>query len=101
MLINYPWPGNGRELLNTIERALTRLKGKTIEVDDLPFSVKQNQLPRTSLGRFTLNKYLFEAEKIAIGEALEAAGDNKSLAARRLGIHRTLLYRKMKKLGIE
>ena len=41
-----------------------------------------------------------EAEKTALVQALTAAGNNKSRAARQLGIHRTLLYRKMKKLGI-
>jgi PAS domain S-box-containing protein len=101
ILLDYPWPGNGRELLNTIERALTSLKGNIIRVDDLPFAVKQHQRSGTSAARSTLNGYLLEAERTAIRESLESAGYNKSLAARQLGIHRTLLYRKMKKLGMK
>lgn len=47
-----------------------------------------------------LRDYLMEAEKYAIQEALIEAKDNKSRAANILGIHRTLLYRKMHKLGL-
>jgi PAS domain S-box-containing protein len=96
----YDWPGNVRELMNVMERAVAFIEAETIRADDLPYYIRRNRKhPKPPAGA-TLKKTLARAERAAIEEALAAAGNNKSLAARKLGIHRTLLYRKMRKLGI-
>ncbi|MEA3232785.1 MAG: sigma 54-interacting transcriptional regulator [Thermodesulfobacteriota bacterium] len=99
-LKSHDWPGNARELLNVVEQILVSLKGKTIRQINLPFYVSKKEPPPVMPTHSTLKDYLHEAEKTFITQTLEASGQNKSRAARRLGIHRTLLYRKMKKLGL-
>jgi len=98
-LKSHDWPGNARELLNVVEQILVSLEGETIRRADLPLYIGEQKPPVTP-AHTTLKAYLHEAEKTFISQTLEAAGQNKSLAARRLGIHRTLLYRKMKKLNL-
>ena len=102
LLIDHDWPGNARELRNVIERVLAAAGGKLITADDLPFYLQPQVQKKFGARKVsTLKEYLRAAEAHAIREALAEADNNKSLAARRLGIHRTLLYQKMKKLGIE
>ncbi|MEA3240752.1 MAG: sigma 54-interacting transcriptional regulator, partial [Pseudomonadota bacterium] len=102
LLIDHHWPGNARELRNVIERVLVADGGRLITIDDLPFYLQpQVQKKFGTRKTSTLKEYLRAAETHAIQEALSEADNNKSLAARRLGIHRTLLYQKMKKLGIK
>jgi PAS domain S-box-containing protein len=99
-LLRYDWPGNGRELLHTLQRILHGFEGDVIRVSDLPdYIVNTISLPKKRKGA-TLNEYLETAERFAIKEALLEAGNNRSRTAELLGIHRTLLYRKMKILGI-
>jgi len=99
-LLSYKWPGNGRELLHTMERVLVTTKQKSIDVSDLPeYFHYSDTLPTINKGAM-LNDYLKKAEKYAIKQALAEADHNKTKAADILGIHRTLLYRKMKKLKI-
>jgi PAS domain S-box-containing protein len=101
MLQQHDWPGNVRELSNVLERTLASLKGTTIFAHDLPFFL-QRQI-ETLLGgqSFSIKQLQLKAEIEAICFALKQAGGNKSGAARLLGIHRTLLYKKMRKLGIQ
>ena len=99
-LKSHDWPGNARELLNVVEQILVSLEGKTIQPVNLPFYISKQESPPVIQAHATLKDYLREAEKTFISQTLKAAGQNKSLAARRLGIHRTLLYRKMKKLNL-
>jgi transcriptional regulator with PAS, ATPase and Fis domain len=99
-LKTYSWPGNGRELLHALQQVLHSFTGDVISPNDLPKHVRSSaNLPDRAKGS-TLADYLAAAEKYAIQEALIEAGDNKSRAADILGIHRTLLYRKMKKLDM-
>ena len=99
-LLDYKWPGNGRELLHTIERILVTTKTRAIGTGDLPeyFHYSEN-IPIRDKGAM-LNDYLQKAERYAIRQALMEADNNKTNAADILGIHRTILYRKMKKLNI-
>ncbi|MBN2333629.1 MAG: sigma 54-interacting transcriptional regulator [Deltaproteobacteria bacterium] len=102
LLLGHHWPGNARELRNVIEQALVAAKSGPITVDDLPFYLQPSVKKKFGIRRTsTLKEYLRAAEIHAIQEALAAAGNNKSMAARQLGIHRTLLYNKMNKLGIK
>ncbi|MBU8849128.1 MAG: sigma 54-interacting transcriptional regulator [Desulfobacterales bacterium] len=99
-LLNYKWPGNGRELLHAMERVLVSTKTQSIDISDLPEYFHYSEtIPIRDKGA-RLNEYLHKAEQYAIKQALVEADNNKTLAADILGIHRTILYRKMKKLNI-
>ncbi len=98
-LLNHHWPGNVRELMNVLERVLSSLEGDTISLLDLPFYLhggSKKGVPNHG----NLRAVQSGAEKDAIGHALRAARYNKAKAARMLGIHRTLLYKKMKRYGL-
>ena len=101
VLSAYGWPGNVRELRNVLERALAMSRGDLVLREHLPA-----HLLRASGGTArkvvpgSLASAKAEVEKVAILEALEAAGGNKSRAAGLLRIHRVKLYEKMKRYGI-
>lgn len=97
-LINYEWPGNARELLNVLEGIASFLEGDVICLRDLPFHLHSNPRHAKHADQFTLKKAQNRAEEDAIRYALAATNNNKARAADLLGIHRTLLYKKMKKL---
>jgi transcriptional regulator with PAS, ATPase and Fis domain len=97
-LLQYSWPGNGRELFHTFQQILHDFVGDSIRLADLPAVVKASDGLPPRRKTSTLGQYMESAEKHAIEEALIEAHGNKSKAAETLGIHRTLLYRKMKKL---
>ena len=96
-LRSYTWPGNVREMSNVLERTLASLHTESIEVQDLPLYVQGRQSEKRHGLRGTLKVILDNAEKQAIERALQISNHNKVQAARELGIHRTLLYKKMKK----
>ena len=98
----YAWPGNVRELVNVIERAVVLAKSNLIGIADLPESMRREEAKvDAKLGGGSLKNALANPEKQLIIEALEANGWNRQNTARALGINRTTLYKKMKKLGIE
>jgi transcriptional regulator with PAS, ATPase and Fis domain len=103
ILTTYHWPGNVRELANVLERTLAGLNRDVIRAEDLPFYLHR-ALQATSPGmkgeRGSLREIVAQAEKEAILFALQEAKQNKAMAARKLGIHRTLLYKKMARYGI-
>ena len=96
-LVDYHWPGNVRELSNILERALSSLEGSTVKMGDLPFHLFRSGARAAASRPARLKETLDAAEKEAIAFALKQSGGNKASAARILGIHRTLLYKKMKK----
>ncbi|MFZ0447696.1 MAG: sigma 54-interacting transcriptional regulator [Desulfatiglandaceae bacterium] len=98
-LLNHHWPGNVRELMNVLERVLSSLEGDTIGLPDLPFYLHGGGKSSGS-GLANLRAVQSDAEKEAIRHALKSTRHNKAKAARMLGIHRTLLYKKMKKYGL-
>ena len=98
-LMHYPWPGNVRELENAVEHAFVLCQGAEIGIEHLPrhiLSEPEDLLPGT--GRNTAR--LDSMEKEAILLALEHNAGNRTRAARELGIHRTTLTRKLKRLGL-
>ncbi len=99
-LTAYPWPGNVRELLNILERTWSSVQGHAIRVNDLPFHIRKSKKGGARKGKRTLKTLQAENEKEAILDALEQTGYNKAQAARSLGIHRTLLYKKIRRLGL-
>jgi PAS domain S-box-containing protein len=97
----YHWPGNVRELSNALERILSSLDGNIIRFSDLPFYLQADgKNPAWQEGRSNLKAIQSDAEKKAIRDALRATRYNKAKAARMLGIHRTLLYKKMRRYGL-
>jgi transcriptional regulator with PAS, ATPase and Fis domain len=100
VLRSYPWPGNIRELSNVLERVLSSLEGNTVHLSDLPFYLYRSQKIASKLSPVPIREVQFRAEKEAILHTLRLAEFNKSKAAEMLGIHRTHLYKKIKKYGI-
>jgi transcriptional regulator with PAS, ATPase and Fis domain len=96
----HEWPGNTRELLNVLEGIASFLEGDVIRIRDLPFHLFKNQRHTSELDRSLLKSAQYRAEEDAIHYALAATNNNKSRAADLLGIHRTLLYKKMRKFRI-
>lgn len=102
-LQNYNWPGNVRELQNAIERAVLLSKNKTIGLADLPGHIStgtQAAVISTS-GKKTLKEALEEPERQIILQVLRENNWNRNLTADQLGINRTTLYKKMKRLKLE
>ncbi len=100
-LINYDFFGNVRELENVLERALTLCNGETIKAEDTQLRSKPRPTPlNVDSSGMALPDYLENIEKQAILDALEKTKQNKTAAAKLLGISfRTLRYR-LSKLGL-
>jgi transcriptional regulator with PAS, ATPase and Fis domain len=96
----YAWPGNVRELTNVLERSVSALEGKTIRVTDLPFYLPRGNRRNDPRQQTCLREMQSRSEREAIWTALKEANFQKARAARILGIHRTLLYKKMKKYNL-
>ena len=99
-LMRHDWPGNVRELLNVLERTLSSIETDTVRLVDLPFYLHRTQKKPTQKNQTSIREVQARAEKEAIHYALKEANHNKVRAAKILGIHRTLLYKKMKKYNI-
>lgn len=101
-LVSHPWPGNIRELRNTIERVCYLTSSDTISPPDLMLS----QSPGARLASPTISSSTSLADatrefQVAhIEGAIAACGGNMTDAAARLGLHRSNLYRKMRQLGM-
>jgi transcriptional regulator with PAS, ATPase and Fis domain len=92
IITNYRWPGNVRQLINTIEHCAITCKGDTVEVSDLP-------------------EYVFHEKKVEGNDkstdrdqllsALSQYKGSRTLTAKHLGISRVTLWKRLKELGIE
>ncbi len=107
-LVNYRWPGNVRELQNVIERAVLLSKGSQIGLTDLPSHIgngaRKSAVVAVAGGehrRLSLKEALEAPEREIIAQVLREFGGNRNETADALGINRTTLYKKMKKLGLE
>lgn len=106
VLVDYSWPGNIRELVNVVEWLISMVEGDVIEREHLPAYLSTVQpavsaLPDQGVRIADLWKEMvYQSERERIAAALVAAGGNKAEAARRLGIHRSTLYEKLKKYGL-
>ena len=113
ILQRYPMPGNVRELENIVERAVLLGKGKLILPEDLPESVRgQGPVDKGSVDKIesrsssipnncTLKEALEGPERKIILDVLNGNNWNRNEVANVLGINRTTLYKKMKRLGLE
>jgi two-component system response regulator AtoC len=98
LLLNYSWPGNVRELRSAIERAVVLCRGEKITARDLPDSVRAGPAvsgsdPQPMLERDGLT--VTEAEKQLIIRALKETKGNRTLAAKKIGMSRRTLHRKL------
>jgi len=102
-MVRYGWPGNVRELMNAVERGVILCQGEYVSELDFPISVGEG-LPPTretpEIEDMPAELSLAEVERTTILKTLESSGGNKSEAARRLGITRRTLHRKLKKYGM-
>lgn len=97
---SYNWPGNVRELANTLERILYTIDGDTIRMEHLPILFQGMIGKASKTGVTRLKKVKDELEKEMVLHAIRMSKYNKNKAAKMLGIHRTALYKKMKKFDI-
>lgn len=114
----YGWPGNVRELKNLVERLTILVSGNVVKLSDLPEKFQQGRLfdversengqKRPPMGSadipeegIDLNSIVDSMERDLIVKALERTGGVRSRAAALLGLNRTTLIEKMKKMGIE
>jgi DNA-binding NtrC family response regulator len=109
-LARHGWPGNIRELRNTVERALLSSRSESIDVSDLPPALHagagpgaeavSTPVPAMSNGR-DLDGWLADVERRAIQQALAECNGVQAHAARKLGISERSLWHRIKKLNIQ
>ena len=94
-LAAWSWPGNIRELENTIERAVVLARGETLGLDDLPEAMRPEGSGAARNLVFPIGTKLRDIERVAILETLKHTGGDKKLAARLLGIAARTIYRRL------
>ncbi|MBT3257686.1 MAG: two-component system response regulator, partial [Deltaproteobacteria bacterium] len=103
-MLRYGWPGNVRELMNAVERAVVMSRSEYIQPEDLPLEL-QNLPPENavdpSLKIPDEGVSLEKMEKETILKTLASTSGNKSEAARRLGITRKTLRKKLKNYEVQ
>jgi len=92
LLMNHRWPGNLRELKNTVEVTMARVEGGSIRPDHLP--MKKDR----AISRGTWEQVLNESKRVLLREVLTRHRGNRSASARELGITRQALLYQLKKL---
>ena len=108
MLLRYDWPGNVRELENAVERAVVLLFGQYVSERELPQAVVESYRPPQEIsaplpdggGGPDEPRTLEDVERDFIIRTVRECGDNKSEAAKRLGISRKTLHTKFKSYGL-
>jgi two-component system response regulator HydG len=108
ILLNYPWPGNIRELKNVMTRSVLLAKSDEISLREIPEEVRTGQAlfqyhesgSESHANHTNLKSVAEKAEREAIIRALVKSNYNKSSAARLLKIDRKTLYNKIKQLNI-
>ena len=102
-LVAYKWPGNVRELRNAVERAVILCEGGVITSEHLPLGIASARDPATAAGAGSpraAGATLEAVEREMIVDALARAANNKSEAARLLGLSRAQLYSRLEKHGL-
>ena len=108
-LVTYDWPGNIRQLKNTLESMLVSDFDGLLDLDDLPEEIRpaHGSIPEAEFGEMVfgsdqlIGKKLDEVEKYYMQRALEVTKGNREEAATLLGIGERTLYRKIKEYGLK
>lgn len=104
LMIQYQWPGNIRELENVVQRAVLLTKSPLLGAELLPPGVMGDSVSRPTIASISRGQTLREAlegpERQIIMDVLRANAFSRNQTADQLGINRTTLYKKMKRLGI-
>jgi two-component system, NtrC family, response regulator AtoC len=100
-LLRYDWPGNVRELKGAIDSGVTLATGSQITTRDLPLTVQgaAGVLPLREVGNQDFVN-IHENEVRLIMRALDECGGNRTEAAKKLGISRRTLHRRLKELQL-
>ncbi len=105
-LVNYPWPGNLRELRNFAERVVVLFPGRPLHTENLPQEIRHHnshpagsRRPAIDLPQGGLS--IAELERSLIQQALQRTNGNRSRAARLLGLTRDTLIYRLKKYAID
>jgi two-component system, NtrC family, response regulator AtoC len=103
LLMAYKWPGNVRELRTAIEHAVVFARGKAVGARDLPQNIRlgQSSLPTPVSKMPTSDLNVHEVEKELVVRALKECDGNRSAAARKLGVSRRTLHRKLHEFHLE
>jgi len=101
MLESYSWPGNVRELENMVERIVALSESDRIMLDDIPSNIMDKVLTTVTEQGVDLVKTVNEIERKMICDALSLTKGIKAKAAAMLGLNRTTLVEKMRRLGID
>lgn len=96
LLMQYSWPGNIRELENTVERAVILCPGEYITPREMPPQLMSKEETDQQISGENKGFTLRDMEREMIRSTLEATGNNKSLAAKKLGVARQTLLNKIK-----
>ena len=100
-MMQYDWPGNIRELKNTVEEMVIFTQGKRLlDVSDLPLAIRQQKSPTAPALNLSVGMPMQEIERAAIEATLRSVGYDKQKAAGVLGIGLRTLYRKLKEYGL-
>src|SRR2546427_5470582 len=107
-LLTYDWPGNVRELRTAIEHGVVMATGSKVTLRDLPMAVRQAATaklpggisPTEAFGEKTSPLDLHETERRLIAQALAATNGNITAAAKKLGISRRTLHRKINEMNL-
>ena len=108
-LLTYNWPGNVRELRTAIEHGVVMAHGPKITLRDLPMNVRQATgaalpggiTPSKAFGEKSSALDLHETERRLIMQALATTNGNITAAAKKLGISRRTLHRKINEMNAE
>jgi two-component system, NtrC family, nitrogen regulation response regulator NtrX len=97
VLEGYAWPGNIRELRNAVERMAILTSGEQLTAESVPVEIRHSPLSAKS----SVQEVRHTAERDHLLRALEAEDWNVSAAARRLGVERTALHKRIRALGLK
>jgi two-component system response regulator HydG len=103
-MMNYDWPGNVRELRSAVERAVVFCRKDQIALKELPAEVRGGLATSSGPRPLTVadrQMTVQEAEKQLIIQALQDSEANRTEAAKKLGMSRRTLHRKLHKYGLE
>jgi transcriptional regulator with GAF, ATPase, and Fis domain len=104
LMVAYQWPGNIRELRNTVEYAFVLARGKSIGPEHLPDKITRCKLMDTNPGQYAeLNNMvkLGFTEKEKLIDALQQSDGNQTKAAKIIGVSRVTVWKRIKKYGIQ